>query len=111
MSPRKSGPPKTDAVAKIRESLDEQRKDEADQRQLRGKHAPPEGVCRSAVAIPSLDGEPAGYTAQPCGGRVVPLVRFPVQNLIGGTPPNAYVAYWHCEECGLMYHAPPKSRS
>ena len=46
--------------------------------------------------------------AEACGGRVVALVRAPVQNLIGGGPTQAYVAYWHCEDCGLMYHTPPK---
>lgn len=101
MSKRALLPPTIDA-SDLSRQLDERRRDEADRRQLRGKHAPPEGLCRSASVVME------GQLVKPCGGRVAPLIRFPVSNLIGGSPSNAYVAYWHCEECGVMYHAPPK---
>lgn len=88
--------------------LQEQRKDDADSRALRGKYAPPEGVCRAMYSRMVVSGVPTPPEA--CGGRVVPVIESPVTNIIGGGVRQSYVKHWYCEDCGLMYHAPLKGK-
>lgn len=76
-------------VRDIRDLLDRQldrhQQDAEDRRCLRGKYAPPKGVCRV------------------CGDVVGAMVDFPHTDMIGGSPMNAYIERWECLGCGLVY--------
>ena len=81
---------KADIGAILTDSLKRHEAEDRDKRMLRGKHAPPTGVCRV------------------CKGNVVGQINFPTDGRIGGPAPQGVVAYWYCEGCGLMYRTPPK---
>lgn len=66
------------------------KQDAEDRRCLRGKYAPPAGVCRV------------------CSGKVVAEISFPDSERLGGPPRHGYISGWHCEGCFIVYwRCPP----
>lgn len=59
--------------------------DAEDRRRMRGKYAPPVGVCRV------------------CGGAVTGKVVFPSDGRIGGPPRSGHVGSWSCDSCFVVY--------
>ena len=84
---------KTVTPESVKARIEEMEQDDEDRRCLRGKHAPPDGVCRV------------------CGDRVIAEVRFAESAIIGGPPPNACIKNWSCYGCGIMYSKPPPMES
>ena len=69
-----------------------ERKDDAeDRRCLRGKYAPPKGVCRV------------------CAGEVIAEIEFMPSRMIGGPLPQAYIVRYYCTVCQLLYRDLPPS--
>lgn len=72
-------------------SIKSQNTDAEDRRCLKGKYAPPTGLCRV------------------CSGKVVAQIEYGNNDgRIGGPPPRGYIAGWHCEDCGVSYHKLPE---
>lgn len=81
-------PPTSNEAAEI---LCQSRDDRDDRRCLRGRHAPPTGVCRV------------------CSGVVKADIWFHDTGLIGGPPPPGYIGRWVCQNCKLLYAECPPS--
>lgn len=72
-------------MALMRDGAARRKNDADDRRRMRGKYAPPTGVCRA------------------CGGTVRAEIYFDHRGVIGGPPVAGHIARWSCESCFIVY--------
>jgi hypothetical protein len=93
-----------DFAEELRETMRAIEQNAEDRRTLRGKYAPPTGVCQAAIYKTFMFAK----ATEACGGRIIADVEARHSDKIGGPLPNHYIAGWHCEKCGVVYKFLPK---